>query len=143
MRIAELNETLQPRTLKPFNDGEVFGHDFSADGRDYVIAYKEDGEDELYLSFTGEDSKGRQSARLLHNNKPFAVFSAVMTSMLTVIKEREPDAIRFEVESDEEQRMHTYDRLLDTAMTRGMFPADYTWDRDGNGRYWVFREGWR
>lgn len=137
-------ETLQPTTRLAYTDeGDQFSYDFHANGRKFEIIFREDGDDELYTSFTGEDERGKQTANLLGHNKPFSVFSGVMAAICKAIHVRKPDAVWFTVADHESQRISTYDRLLDAAVKRGMMPEGYVWDRDGNGNYWIFVKGWR
>ncbi len=125
--------------VTPFQDPDISGHEFTVGGRKYVVAYSDDGENEYYMSFTGEDDRGRQTAMLLGHNAPFKVFSGVVSSMLRVIAEREPEEIRFSVDNREEKRAAAYDRLLDAAEKNGVMPDGYVWDRDQNFNYRIFR----
>lgn len=146
MRINDIvTELFEPTaSLKPYSHGKLNGYTFMADGREYFVGFKGDSYDgEYYMSFTGQDDQGRHSPKLLGHNKPYAVFSGVMAAILRFIKEHDPSEISFTVDTSEMKRGSVYDRMLDAAEERGLFPDEYTWDRDGNHNYYIFKKGYR
>jgi hypothetical protein len=129
--------------LTPYRDGDLQGYTFHSDGREFFVGFADDGDDEYYMSFTGQDDRGRQSAKLMGANKPFPVFAAVAKAVLLFIAETAPDQISFEVDGAESKRARTYDRMLDMFEKRNLLPDGYVWDRDGNDRYYIFVDGHR
>jgi hypothetical protein len=140
-----VRETLEPSTvptLTKHKDHNQPGYSFKIDGREYYVGFRgSDGD--YYMSFTGEDDRGRHSAKLLGHGKPFRVFSGVLTAILTFIKQHKPDQIEFDVDDAEQERVRTYDLMLDAAEKRGLMPKGYVWDRDGNNNYYIFVKGYR
>ena len=130
--------------LKPYEKDEVgvIGHSFSLGGREFFVGFQ-GGDGDYYMSFTGADDKGKQTAMLIGHNKPMAVFTHVLASIVDFIKENKPNQIEFSVEGAEEQRVSTYDKMFDHAEKKGLLPNGYVWDRDCNNNYFIFRNGYR
>lgn len=146
MRLTDVvTELFEPTTsLKPYKHGSLIGYTFTSNGREYFVGFKGDAYDgEYYMSFTGQDDQGRHSPKLLGHNKPYAVMSGVMAAILRFIEEHDPNEISFVVDSSEMKRGYVYDRMLEVAEKRGQFPDEYTWDRDANHNYYIFKKGYR
>ncbi len=143
MRLYEFLDTKV--ALQPAHDHEsgLYGYLFIVDNREYFVGFKESGDNEYYMSFTGTDDNGKHSAKLLGHNKPYKIFGGVTNAILQFIKTHDPDMIEFCVESDELKRGYLYDKLLDFVEKNGKLPPEYTWDRDGNHNYWIFKKGHR
>lgn len=143
--ISHLKESFNPKSanIKPYQDDTgLSGHTFTVDGREFFVGFQ-GGNGDYYMSFTGEDDRGSQSAMLLGHNKPMAVFNHVLASIINFIKHNQPNIIEFSVDDREEQRVSTYDKLLDHAEKNGLIPKGYMWDRDGNNNYFIFKDGYR
>jgi len=139
----KIKETLEiTNRIRKENSFNQPGFNFSVDGRKFYVGFRGSNGD-YYMSFTGQDNLGRQSAKLLNHNKPFSVFSGVLSCIIYFIKERNPTLIEFMVDKTEQERVRIYDQMLDAADKRKLFPENYTWDRDGNNNYYIFLKGSR
>lgn len=129
-------------SLTPYHEPGLSGYSFTIDAREFFVGFKgSDGD--YYMSFTGSDDRGRQSALLLGHDNPIPVFNRVMSAIMDFIHKNDPDQIEFSVDDRETKRVSTYDKMFEAMERKHMFPDGYVWDRDGNHNYFIFKDGYR
>lgn len=135
-----------PENIRSTFENNTEFYSFKVDGREIVVGFNGDFDEEggdFYLSFTIEDSRGKQTAKLTKSDAPMRILGSVANIIERFIEEHQPDQIDFSVDNDEQRRITTYDRILDHLEKNQRLPHGYVWDRDGSGNYFIFRDGHR
>lgn len=138
--------SFSPENIRTEFENNTKFYSFDIDGKEFVVGFNGDFDEEggdFYVSFTGDDGRGRQTARLTNDNTPMRVLGSVASIVEQFIAEHEPDQIEFSVESDEEKRGITYDRILEYLSKKQRLPDGYEWDRDQNYNFYIFKDGYR
>lgn len=138
--------SFSPKNIRTAFENNTKFYSFDIDGKEFVVGFNGDFDEEggdFYVSFTGDDGRGRQTARLTNDNMPMRVLGSVASIVEQFIAEHEPDQIEFSVESAEEKRGMTYDRILEYLSKNQRLPNGYSWDRDANYNFYIFKDGYR